>query len=112
MSGIDKYKRKFLEKYNHYVEFANTDDFITLYDFLSANRQKLIWAIEELDSPPIEGVAKSILQLGIDFTVPQTRKITGAMIAVILSDEYIPVSSGRRVSCKPFITSSMYEKKI
>ncbi len=90
-----------------------TDEFTYIFDHLVENLDKLIWAIEDLDSPPLEGVGKKLVEKNRKFFEnPDTRRMTGALIAAILSlHGYTQESSGIRVSWRPFITASSYAKK-
>ena len=96
-----------------YPKFANFEDMATLqaiFKYIKKNRLKMIWAIEDLDEPPLVGIAKGLLATGLDFNTPENRRLTGAIIAYILSDEYVPAVSGHRVKWRPFRTSSKYMK--
>ncbi len=85
----------------------------SICDYLLLNRQKLIWAIEDLDKPPFEGVGRHLVQLpGVDFQNPNIRRLVGTLITLILRPDYRLISSGHRVSWLPFLTSSKYEKQL
>lgn len=99
-----------LDKYPKFSEYIGTKVYNLIKNYLLTHKDKMIWAIEDLEKPPLEGIGKKLVQLNVDFSDPNIRRLTGALIAVILSDSYEPDSSGWRVSWRPFITSSKYRK--
>lgn len=107
----DQVKQEFSEKYPKFKTMVNSRTFWILYNYIESNKFKMIWAIEDLDSTPLEGIGKKLVQLKVDFNNPDIRRLTGAIIAYVLSDEYMPEKSGCRVSWPPFITASKYKKK-
>lgn len=98
-----------------YPKFANeigSTNFKLIFQYLVSNIDKMIWAIEDMDKPPLEGIGRRLVELNPKlFENPDIRRMTGALIAAILSNHgYIPESSGCRVTWSPFVTSSKYKK--
>ena len=107
------YLDTFQELYPKFNSEIKTKEFNLIFEYLVDNIDKLVWAIEDLDSPPLEGVGKALVSLNPKiFNNPNNRRMTGALIAAILHHHgYMPATSGVRVSWKPFITASKYKKK-
>ncbi len=106
-----KFLQRFQVQYPKFRAHLHSREFKRISEYLFENREKMIWAIEDLDRPPLEGIGKNLVKLnGVDFKNPDLRRMTGAIIATILSEEYQPHSSGHRVSWRPFITGSRFTK--
>ena len=108
-----KYLETFASQYPKFISEIGSANFKFIFQYLRSNVEKMIWAIEDLDKPPLEGIGKKLVELNPKlFENPDIRRMTGTLIAAILNNHgYIPESSGHRVSWSPFVTSSKYKKK-
>lgn len=107
------YLETFTSLYPKFAGGTDSPEFKLIFQYLVQNIDKMIWAIEDLNKPPLEGIGKRLVELNPDlFENPDIRRMTGALIAAILNNHgYVPESSGSRVSWSPFVTSSKYRKK-
>ena len=106
----DRLAAEFQTVYPKFKSLTKTAAFRLILEYLLVNQQKMEWAIDDLDIPPIEGVGKGLLALKVDFEDANMRRLAGALVAFILSDRYEPVSSGHRIRWRPFITASKYQR--
>ena len=107
------YLETFASLYPKFASEIGSVSFKLIFQYLVNNIDKMIWAIEDMDKPPLEGIGKCLVELNPKlFENPDIRRMTGALIAAILNNHgYIPESSGCRVTWSPFVTSSKYKKK-
>lgn len=107
------YLDTFTSLYPKFASGTDSPEFKLIFHYLVQNIDKMVWAIEDLNKPPLEGIGKRLVELNPElFDNPDIRRMTGALIAAILNNHgYIPESSGCRVTWSPFVTSSKYKKK-
>jgi len=102
--------KKFVDMYPRFKSYINTKEFRLILEYLLQNKKKMIWAIDELEITPLEGIGKRLLELPVNFEDHNIRRLTGALIASILSDTFETVSSGNRIKWRPFRTASKYKR--